>query len=222
MSTDAARPTTPDTAHSSSRGPGPRHPAGEHAPPTADGHHARTDARPERAALGARPGRNGRHASPSDNKHFRNVLGRFATGVVAITAVDEATGDPCGLAANSFTSVSLDPPLVAFCVAHTSTSWPRVKAAGRLCVNVLAESQRQVCDRLAARGGDKFAGLSWSLSPAGGPVFDGTLAWLDCTIESEHPAGDHVIVVARVHGLDKHEDGNPLVFFRGDYGRFHA
>ncbi|MFF4773441.1 flavin reductase family protein [Microtetraspora fusca] len=217
MSTDAARVITPDPARPTSRGPGPGHPVGEHAPPSAAGHRVRPDARP-----GGRHGRDGQHVSPSDSKHFRNVLGRFATGVVAVTAIDEATGEPCGLAANSFASVSLDPPLVAFCVAHTSTSWPRVKATGRLCVNVLAETQREVCDRLAARGGDKFAGLSWSLSPAGGPVFDGTLAWLDCTIETEHPAGDHVIVVARVHGLDKHEDGNPLVFFRGDYGRFHA
>ncbi|WP_433218086.1 flavin reductase family protein [Microtetraspora malaysiensis] len=210
MSTDAVRPLTPDPARPSSRGPGHRHPAGEHAPSSAAGHRARPDARLRQ------------HAFPSDSKHFRNVLGRFATGVVAVTAIDDTTGEPCGLAANSFTSVSLDPPLVAFCVAHISTSWPRVKAAGRLCVNVLAESQRHVCDRLAAKGGDKFAGLSWSLSPAGGPVFDGTLAWLDCTIETELPAGDHVIVVARVHGLDKHEDGDPLVFFRGDYGRFHA
>ncbi|MCT9934021.1 flavin reductase family protein [Planotetraspora sp. A-T 1434] len=154
--------------------------------------------------------------------HFRNVLGRFATGVVAITAIDPETGKACGLAANSFTSVSLDPPLVAFCVAHTSTSWPRLKAAGSLCVNVLAEHQQQICAQLATTGGDKFAGLSWTRSPGGGPVLDGALAWLDCTVENEHVAGDHVIVVAKVHQLDKHEDGGPLVFFRGGYGRFHA
>ncbi|MCC5575090.1 flavin reductase family protein [Microtetraspora sp. AC03309] len=216
MSTDAARLIAPDTVRPASHGPAPRHPASEPALPSADG-------RPGHRS--GRPGRIGQRASlsdPSDGKHFRNVLGRFATGVVAVTAIDAETGLPYGLVANSFTSVSLDPPLVAFCVAHTSTSWPRVKAAGPLCVTVLADTQRQVCDQLAARGGDKFAGLSWSLSPAGGPVFDGALAWLDCTIEAEHPAGDHVIVVARVHGLDKHEDGNPLVFFRGDYGRFHA
>ncbi|GAA0399390.1 monooxygenase [Acrocarpospora corrugata] len=152
--------------------------------------------------------------------HFRAILGRFATGVVAVTAIDPETGDPRGLAANSFTSVSLDPPLVAFCVAHTSTSWPLLRAAPTLCVNVLAEDQREVCAQLAARGGDKFAGLAWQRSPGGSPVLDGALAWIDCVLEAEHPAGDHMIIVARVLGLDKHEDGGPLVFFRGGYGRF--
>ncbi|ETK35727.1 flavin reductase family protein [Microbispora sp. ATCC PTA-5024] len=153
-------------------------------------------------------------------QHFRAVLGRFATGVVAITAIDPGTGEPCGLAANSFASVSLDPPLVSFCVAHTSTTWPRLRTARGLCVNVLADHQHQVCARLASSGGDKFAGLTWTLSPGGGPVIDGSLAWIDCTVEAEHVAGDHVIVVARVHGLDRHEDGGPLVFFRGGYGTF--
>ncbi|GAA5054355.1 flavin reductase family protein [Thermocatellispora tengchongensis] len=161
-----------------------------------------------------------RNGAEVDSRHFRNVLGRFATGVVAITAVDPDTGEPCGLAANSFTSVSLDPPLVAFCVAHTSTSWPRVRAAATHCVNVLGERQQRVCDQLAAKGGDKFAGLAWHDSPGGNPVIDGALAWIDCAIEAEHVAGDHVIVVARVHGLDAHADGGPLVFFRGGYGRF--
>jgi 3-hydroxy-9,10-secoandrosta-1,3,5(10)-triene-9,17-dione monooxygenase reductase component len=157
-----------------------------------------------------------------DGKRFRSVLGHFATGVVAITAIDPDTGRPCGLAANSFTSVSLDPPLVAFCVAHTSTSWPRLRAAPSQCVNVLAEHQQGVCTRLATRGGDKFAGLGWSASPAGNPVIDGALAWIDCSIEAEHLAGDHLIVVARVHQLDAHGDGGPLVFYRGGYGRFQA
>ncbi|WP_214413025.1 flavin reductase family protein [Sphaerisporangium fuscum] len=154
-----------------------------------------------------------------DPQHFRNVLGRFATGVVAITALD-AAGRPCGLAANSFTSVSLDPPLVAFCVAHTSTSWPRLRSAARLCVNVLSEDHEQVCRQLASKGGDKFAGLAWDLSPGGSPVIEGAIAWIDCSVEAEHPAGDHLIVVARVHDLDGHADHGPLVFFRGSYGRF--
>ncbi|WSG19506.1 flavin reductase family protein [Nonomuraea sp. NBC_01738] len=155
-----------------------------------------------------------------DSRRFRSVLGRFATGVVAITAVDPDTGEPCGLAANSFTSVSLDPPLVAFCVAHTSTSWPRVRGAKVVTVNVLAEHQQPVCAQLAGRGGDKFAGLEWTGSPGGNPVIDGALAWIDCAVEAEHQAGDHMIVVARVLQLDIHADGGPLVFFRGGYGRF--
>ncbi|HEX4811533.1 MAG TPA: flavin reductase family protein [Nonomuraea sp.] len=155
-----------------------------------------------------------------DSLRFRQVLGRFATGVVAITALDPHDGRPCGLAANSFTSVSLEPPLVAFCIAHTSTSWPRVRGAKVLTVNVLAEHQQEVCAQMAARGGDKFAGLKWTGSPGGNPVLEGTLAWIDCTVQDEHPAGDHMIVVARVLQLDTHADGGPLVFFRGGYGGF--
>ncbi|MFB9891789.1 flavin reductase family protein [Planobispora takensis] len=164
----------------------------------------------------------GDRGSAVDGNRFRSVLGHFATGVVAITAIDPETGEPCGLAANSFTSVSLDPPLVAFCVAHTSTSWPRVRAAATLTVNVLAEHQQPVCAALASRGGDKFADLDWAASPCGNPVIGGTLAWIDCSVEAEYPAGDHVIVVARVHQLDIQGDRGPLVFFRGGYGRFRA
>jgi len=161
-----------------------------------------------------------RVAADIDGTRFRNVLGRFATGVVAITGIDPGTGTPTGLTANSFTSVSLDPPLVAFCVAHTSTTWPRLRPSPRLCVNILGEDQRDVCVQLATKGADKFRDLAWSASPNGTPVLDGALAWIECEIDAEHPAGDHVIVVARVHHLDKNHDGGPLVFFRGDYGRF--
>ena len=155
-----------------------------------------------------------------DAMRFRSVLGRFATGVVAVTAIDPATGQPTGLAANSFTSVSLDPPLVAFCVAHTSTTWPKVRAANRHCINILAEHQREICLQLATKGGDKFGGLTWTKSPGGHPVLDGAVAWLECSPEAEHKAGDHVIVVCRVHHLDKHHAGGPLLFYRGSYGRF--
>ncbi|GGK83622.1 hypothetical protein Sme01_17710 [Sphaerisporangium melleum] len=162
----------------------------------------------------------GSGGDPADSRHFRSVLGRFATGVAAVTAVDPADGLPRGLAVNSFTSVSLDPPLVAFCVSNTSTTWPRIRAAELMCVNVLSERQEHVSRRLAARAGDKFAGLSLRTSPGGGPLIDGALAWLECVVEAEHPAGDHSIVVARVLALDAHADHGPLVFFRGDYGRF--
>jgi 3-hydroxy-9,10-secoandrosta-1,3,5(10)-triene-9,17-dione monooxygenase reductase component len=155
-----------------------------------------------------------------DGRRFRTILGHFATGVVAVTAIDPETGRPAGLAANSFTSVSLDPALVSFCVAHTSSTWPRLRRAERFCVNILSADQREISVRLAARGGDKFAGLAWSGSPGGGPVLDGALAWLECSVEAEHVAGDHVIVVARVHHLDRRHDGDPLIFYRGAYGGF--
>lgn len=155
-----------------------------------------------------------------DSMRFRAILGRFATGVVAITAIDPESGVPTGLAANSFTSISLDPPLVGFCVAHTSSTWPKLRSADRQCVNILSEPQTEVCLQLAAKGGDKFAGLEWTTSPSGSPVLDGALAWIECSVEAEYMAGDHVIVVARVHHLDKHHDGEPLVFYKGGYGRF--
>ncbi|MET7774161.1 flavin reductase family protein [Nocardia sp. NPDC005366] len=149
---------------------------------------------------------------------MRGVLGHFATGVVAITGIDPATAQPTGLAANSFTSVSLDPPLIAFCVAVTSTSWPRLRAAGHYVVNILSEDQERVCRQLAARGTDKFHGIEWNPSPSGAPVLVDCLAWIEAEPEAEHAAGDHTIVVSRIRHL--HASGqSPLVFFRGQYGR---
>ncbi|MFD5322364.1 flavin reductase family protein [Streptomyces sp. NPDC127092] len=156
---------------------------------------------------------------PADERCLRSVLGRFATGVVAVAARDAVTGERAGLAANSFCSVSLDPPLVSFCVAHTSSSWPRIREAGTLGISILGAGQREAATRLAARGGDKFTGVAWSASPGGAPVLDGALAWLECAIEAEHRAGDHVIVVARVLRLDASLEGEPLLFFRGEFER---
>ncbi|WP_415977166.1 flavin reductase family protein [Rhodococcus sp. 077-4] len=162
------------------------------------------------------------HEVPTiDSVEMRNVLGHFATGVVAITATDTATGKQTGLAANSFTSVSLDPPLVAFCVAHTSSSWPTIKKSGRFVINILSEAQEYVGRQLAIKGGDKFAGLAWQPSPAGAPVLDDALAWIEAEIEAEHVAGDHVIVVSRVHHIYA-ADRDPLLFYRGKYGRLTA
>jgi|SRR5690606_22508811 len=157
-----------------------------------------------------------RTARTPDPASMRAVLGHFATGVVAITGIDPHTGAPAGLAANSFTSVSLDPPLIAFCVAATSTSWPLVRAAGIYTVNILSADQEPVCRQLATRGADKFRGIAWEPSPAGAPVLTGSLAWLEAEPEAEHPAGDHTIVVSRVRHLHA-ADLAPLVFFRGRY-----
>lgn len=151
---------------------------------------------------------------------LRQVLGTYATGVTAVLGVDPGTGRPAGLVANSFTSVSLDPPLVSVCVARTSTSWPRVRAAGRLSINVLAAGQRQACTQLARPGADKLGGLPLGVTPAGTPVLCGALAWLDCAIGQEIPAGDHTLVILRVHDRALLADGEPLVFFGGEYGGF--
>ncbi|CAM4349129.1 flavin reductase family protein [Nocardiopsis rhodophaea] len=156
-----------------------------------------------------------------DPGEFRRVLGRFATGVVAVTAIDPA-GRPIGMAVNSFTSVSLDPPLVALCVAHTSTSWPSIRASGRCCLNILGGGQRPVSAQFATRGAEKFAGLSWFPAPSGAPLLADALAWLDCAIDDEHTAGDHDIVVARVEAAGLGADHDPLVFFGSRYGTFDA
>jgi 3-hydroxy-9,10-secoandrosta-1,3,5(10)-triene-9,17-dione monooxygenase reductase component len=152
-----------------------------------------------------------------DEARFRQVLGHFATGVTVVTGADD--GGPVGLAVNSFTSVSLDPPLVAFSVGRASTTWPRIRARGRFTVNILGADQEAVSRRFAARGTDRFEGLGWHPSPGGGPVLDGALAWIDATVEAEHDAGDHVMVIGRVSALDVGREGAPLVFYRGGYGR---
>jgi flavin reductase (DIM6/NTAB) family NADH-FMN oxidoreductase RutF/DNA-binding IclR family transcriptional regulator len=154
-----------------------------------------------------------------DSRRFRQVLGNYPTGVSVITAID-VHGVPVGMAVGTFTSVSLDPPLVAFLPDKTSTSFPRIRTAASFCVNVLAADQDDVCRAFAARGGDKFAEISWSPAPSGAPRLDGVAAWIDCDLHSVGDAGDHLLVMGRVRDLDG--DGNklPLVFFQGGYGRF--
>ena len=120
----------------------------------------------------------------------------------------------------SFASVSLDPPLVAFFPDKSSTSWPKIAASGRFCVNVLAFDQEPVCRRFAAKGGDKFAGVTWRHAGTGSPILEQAVAWIDCQIETVQEAGDHLIVVGRVAELAIERWTEPLLFFRGGYGRF--
>jgi len=156
-----------------------------------------------------------------DPQSYRRILGHFLSGVAIVTGMGEE--GPAGLAVNSFTAVSLDPPLVAFFPAIRSTSWPRIRAAGRFCVNILGHDQEDVCRRFAMTGADKFAGLRWSPSPNGSPLIEGSLAWIDCSLESEHPAGDHTLALGRILALDAVADADhPLAFYRGAYGGFHA
>jgi flavin reductase (DIM6/NTAB) family NADH-FMN oxidoreductase RutF len=154
-----------------------------------------------------------------DAKAMRQVLGHFATGVVVVSA--DGPSDPVGMVANSFTSVSLDPPMVLFCAGRDSTTWPSIRMHGRFCVNILRHDQEELARRFAAKDVDRFEGVTYCRGPSGSPVLDGALAYVDCEIEREHPAGDHVIVVGRVLELDVVGDevgwSAPLVFFRGQY-----
>lgn len=154
-----------------------------------------------------------------DSAEFRKVLGHFPTGVTVVAAV--AHGRPVGLAVGSFFSVSLDPPLVGFCVGRASSSWSAIRAAGHFVVNVLSDSQGPVSGQFSSKMEDKFEGLDWTPAVAtGGPRLDGCLAHIDCTVEHVYDGGDHDIVVGRVQalGIDRSEDG-PLLFFKGGYGR---
>lgn len=156
-----------------------------------------------------------------DGREFRNTLSHFGSGVVIVTGM--FNGVPAGFSAQSFSSLSLDPPLVLLCPARTSTSWPKLRQSGRFCVNILAEDQRPVCDVFAKTGIDKFTALTWRKGITGSPVLDGVLAYIDCDLYAEHDGGDHTIVVGKVVDiaiLDRSR--GPLIFFRGGYGRFDA
>jgi 3-hydroxy-9,10-secoandrosta-1,3,5(10)-triene-9,17-dione monooxygenase reductase component len=146
---------------------------------------------------------------------FRQVLGCYATGVVVVAALVDGT--PQGLAVNSFTSVSMEPPLVAFCAARTSSTWPALRRSGSFTVSMLSDEQEQVCRVFARKRADRFAQVNWTCSPSGHPVLDGALAWLDLRAEQIVEAGDHELVVARVTGLAAAAEGRPLVFFRSAF-----
>ncbi|HEU5082460.1 MAG TPA: flavin reductase family protein [Acidimicrobiales bacterium] len=150
-----------------------------------------------------------------DQATFRTVLGHFPTGVTVIAGMDGE--EPVGLAVGSFFSLSLDPPLVGFCVDKSSSSWSRMEGSGRFCVNILGADQEDVCRAFAMSGDDKFAGIGWRPAESGSPLIDGVLAWIDCEVDALHEGGDHHIVVGRVLGLDVGHEGDPLVFFRGGY-----
>lgn len=150
-----------------------------------------------------------------DSARYRQVLGHFPTGVCVVTA--SADDEPIGLAIGSFFSVSLEPPLVGFCIGSSSSTWPAIRDAGRFCVNILGAHQEDVSRSFSSKAPDRFAGIGWDRSPLGSPRITDTLAWIDCTIGDIHPAGDHEIVIGEVHGLAVTHEGHPLVFFRGGY-----
>jgi flavin reductase (DIM6/NTAB) family NADH-FMN oxidoreductase RutF len=155
-----------------------------------------------------------------DPQWFRQVLGQYPTGVCAVTA-EHSSGRPVGMVVGSFTSVSLDPPLIAFFPDRRSSTWPKIQEAGHFCVNILASDQESVCRQLAAKGPDKLNGLSYRPAGSGAPVLDGVVAWIDCDITSVSDAGDHYIVLGAVRDLQIENPSLPLLFFRGGYGRFH-
>jgi flavin reductase (DIM6/NTAB) family NADH-FMN oxidoreductase RutF len=161
--------------------------------------------------------------SPFDSVQFRKVLGHFPTGVTIVTGI--ADDKPAGFTIGSFTSVSLDPPLVGFLAQVSSDTWEAMAPARKFCVNVLRDNQAALCWRFAKSGvgDDRFDEVTWTHSPTGCPIIEGVGAWIDCTLEHQIELGDHYMVVGRVVDLAHHEDPHtPLVFFKGGLGRFDA
>jgi 3-hydroxy-9,10-secoandrosta-1,3,5(10)-triene-9,17-dione monooxygenase reductase component len=154
------------------------------------------------------------HQSVIDQARFREVLGNFATGVTVVTAMDE--GVPVGFTCQAFTSLSLDPPMVALAPGKSSTSWPRIARAGSFCVNILGAHQEALSRAFAVSGGNKFEGVGWRPGVSGAPVLDGVLAWVECSYVTSHDAGDHELVIGRVLDLGVN-GGPPLLFFRGGF-----
>ena len=153
---------------------------------------------------------------PIDPRFFRDVLSCYPTGVCVVTALT-GEGEKLALVVGSFTSISLDPPLVGFFPDKRSTTWPRIAETGRFCVNVLSSHQDELSGRFTARNEDRFAELSHDNSPAGLPLLHETVAWIDCRIDQVLEVGDHWLVVGAVEALGPGEDREPLMFYRGGY-----
>lgn len=162
-----------------------------------------------------------------DPRGFRSVLGHFATGVTIVSGVVDGT--PIGLTIGSFTSVSLDPPLVGFLPQNDSVSWAAMSRTGSFCVNVLARDQADLCWTFAKSGNEfeRFRGIGWRPGPTGSPIIDDALAWIDCDVEGAFETGDHLFVLGRVVALEAgtrcdRAEPQPLLFFRGTLGGFES
>ena len=160
--------------------------------------------------------------SPTDLNptSLREAFGHFPSGVIAIAA--EVAGTRVGLAASTFVPVSLEPPLVSFAVQNTSTTWPQLKDVPYLGISVLGESHDEAARTLAAKTGDRFAGLQTVSTPSGAVFVEGTSVWLESSIEQLIPAGDHTIVILRVSDITVHADVPPIVFHRSTFRRLGA
>lgn len=158
---------------------------------------------------------------PVDLREFRNALGTFATGVTIVTTMSKE-GGPIGLTANSFTSVSLDPPLVLFCLDRRGFSFAHFERASHFAVNVLAAEQQDVSAHFARPSEDKWKDMTLDLCGVGCPAFKDALAVFECETHRIHDGGDHIIIVGRVLSFSYRREGTPLLYYRGRYGRLGA
>lgn len=154
-----------------------------------------------------------------DPGDFRRVLGQYPTGVTLVTAVTD--DGPCAMVIGSFGSVSLDPPLVQFMPTASSMSWQKIESSGHYCVNVLADDQLDLSNSFFNKEIDPWDAIEWTPGPSGSPIIAGCTAWIDCKIDQIIPAGDHLIVLGAVLGLDAGTtEAGPLLFLKGGYGRY--
>lgn len=154
-----------------------------------------------------------------DTRTFRKALGGFPTGVTVVTTRGRDSGAPVGVTISSFTSVSLEPPLVLFCLDLKNSELATFVANGTFAVNVLREEQRELSIRFAARGGDRFAEVDYSTWDTGAPILAGCLAALECRVVRTHEEGDHMIFIGEVTRLEYSQAGAPLAYWRGAYAR---
>ena len=157
-------------------------------------------------------------ASDTGAPALRRALGAFATGVTIVTTLARDSGEPVGFTANSFTSVSMDPPLLLVCLAHTAASYRAFREAGSFAVNVLSADQQDTAMRFATRGADKFGQTRWQPGIQGAPLIEGCLARFDCTMHQRVTAGDHDILMGRVIGFS-HRHGQALLYHGGTFQR---
>lgn len=158
-------------------------------------------------------------AVPSETG-LREVFGCFPTGVTAVCAL--GANGPVGMAVSSFVSVSVDPPLVSVCMQNTSETWRKLRDSPRLGLSVLAEGHDELCRKMSRKGVDRFADVAWEASDDGAIFIHDAAAWLDCSLESVFPAGDHVIALLRIHGLQADHRVCPLVFHASRFRRIEA
>ena len=151
-----------------------------------------------------------------DQAHFRDALAKFTTGVTIVTTV-APDGSPRGFTANSFTSVSLDPPLVLACIDRGAHSYAAFTQGNGFVVNILSQDQRDLSQRFASKSAEKFSGVAWSKGATALPIIDGGLAWLECEHWRQVTAGDHVVLIGKVVNLGVNS-GQPLAYFGSSYG----
>lgn len=153
-----------------------------------------------------------------DPAAFRKVLGNYPTGVCVISALDGEK--PAGMVVGTFTSVSLDPPLVGFFPDKGSSSWPLIEKAGHFCVNVMGSDQQEVCRSVSAKGEAKFVGVEYVLSDHNLPIIANSIASIECRLYSVTEAGDHWFVLGEVLRMETVREDDPMLFHRGRYGGF--